>query len=234
MSERKESVIAQRKATAPQTMPVAVIGTTLLVALLLLVILVPQPPLVQENTFKVILALGSAGFAAMLPGQISAKLPKGVQATGALAVFAVVFFFLPTQTTLIDRIDNLQYGDPISIELRRLRDRFLGPFNSPEKRVILVFDDKLDEDQAKVCPDSDFYMQNINIASEDFTIMFTVKSASEPLMLGCTHGKNDPERVLISLVKMKKLLKVGDQNIELPKEKIGIARAIPSYIIPAN
>ena len=57
---------------------------------------------------------------------------------------------------LIKELESISYNTAFSRSLRDKRDRFKGPFNAPDKKVILSFSDSLDSDRAEVCPDSDF------------------------------------------------------------------------------
>lgn len=98
MSNGNEPVIAQEKATARHALAASIIGTTFIVVLLLVAVYQPTPSGFQADIFTVVLALAAAGFAAILPGTISTNIPKGINAAGALAVFIIVFFFLPSKS----------------------------------------------------------------------------------------------------------------------------------------
>ncbi|MBE1163037.1 DUF4019 domain-containing protein [Dyella acidiphila] len=70
-------------------------GVVFLLLMLGIVLKFPQPTPIQYLTFRIILSLAAAGFAAMLPGALHLQLPlivKGtVQAGGAIAVFVLVY-----------------------------------------------------------------------------------------------------------------------------------------------
>jgi hypothetical protein len=72
-----------------------VFGVVFVVALLTLAIFFPTPTAFQYTIFRTVLALAAAGVAAMIPGFISLSISKWLRAGGALAVFAVVYFYNP-------------------------------------------------------------------------------------------------------------------------------------------
>ncbi len=71
------------------------LGVTFVLILLGVAIFLPSPTDFQYLVVKIALALAAAGFAAILPGTISANLPTGISAVGPIAIFAIVFFFSP-------------------------------------------------------------------------------------------------------------------------------------------
>ena len=72
-------------------------GIIFVILLVLIAIMYPRPTIFQETIFRVLLALSAAGVAALLPGFITVKLGKFIRAGGALAVFAIVYFFNPPE-----------------------------------------------------------------------------------------------------------------------------------------
>jgi hypothetical protein len=76
-----------------------VFGVLFLVAILTLVIFIPNPTKAQAQVFSVILALAAGGFASVLSGMLNVRLTLtskvAIGATGALAVFVIVYFFVP-------------------------------------------------------------------------------------------------------------------------------------------
>ena len=72
------------------------IGVVTLAALIVLVFIIPDPTEAQWQIIRVALALGGGAFAAMLPGTISTNFPAGVGAAGSLAVFAIIFYSVPS------------------------------------------------------------------------------------------------------------------------------------------
>jgi hypothetical protein len=70
-------------------------GTAFLVALLVLAIVFPQPTTFQYTVFRIVLAVSAAGFVSMTPGFLEVKVSNWLRAGGALAVFAVIYFFSP-------------------------------------------------------------------------------------------------------------------------------------------
>jgi hypothetical protein len=76
-----------------------VFGVVFVTALLALVIFIPNPTPPQFEVIRIILALAAGGVAAMIPGFLNLKLGLGsnlaLRAGGALAVFAIVYFYSP-------------------------------------------------------------------------------------------------------------------------------------------
>ncbi len=74
-------------------------GILLIVALLIITILIECPTESQNFTFRVVLALAAASFSAIIPGLIDIKYREIITASGALAVFVIVFMLKPAQLT---------------------------------------------------------------------------------------------------------------------------------------
>jgi hypothetical protein len=74
-------------------------GLTLIIAILTLVILIPKPTPFQSQVFSAVLALSAGGFASVLSGMLDVRMNLSkrviIGATGALAVFTIVYFFVP-------------------------------------------------------------------------------------------------------------------------------------------
>jgi hypothetical protein len=70
-------------------------GIAFVVVLLTLAIRFPNPTAFQYTIFRSVLALAAAGVAAMIPGFITLSISKWLRAGGALAVFAIVYFYNP-------------------------------------------------------------------------------------------------------------------------------------------
>ncbi len=75
----------------------AITGLILLLILLAIALIVRCPTNFQNNIFIIVLALAGAAFAAIIPGLIEVKYRQMITATGALAVFVIIFFMKPTQ-----------------------------------------------------------------------------------------------------------------------------------------
>lgn len=72
-----------------------IFGVTFVIVLLVIAFVEPEPSSFQYNIFRVVLSLAAAGVVAVLPGFIEVKFGKWLRATGALAVFVVVYFYNP-------------------------------------------------------------------------------------------------------------------------------------------
>lgn len=64
---------------------------------------VPTPTPFQYDVFRIILAVGVAGFAACIPGLVHLRLGTWLQAAGAIAVFVIVYFYSPARL-VVDQI----------------------------------------------------------------------------------------------------------------------------------
>jgi len=74
------------------------LGIGLTVAILLLVIFIPCPSTSQYFVFRIIIALAAAGLASVVPGIFKINFTNGITAGGAIAIFAVVYFFDPASS----------------------------------------------------------------------------------------------------------------------------------------
>lgn len=70
-------------------------GVVFLIILLALAIAVPEPSPFQYTVFRIVLALAAAAFATTIPGFLEVVISGFARATGAIAVFLIVFFFSP-------------------------------------------------------------------------------------------------------------------------------------------
>ena len=70
-------------------------GVVFLGLLLLLSLRFPQPTSFQYTVFRIVLALAAAGIAALIPGLLEVNAGAWLKASGALAVFAVIYFYSP-------------------------------------------------------------------------------------------------------------------------------------------
>lgn len=128
---------------------------------------------------------------------------------------------------LIKELESISYDTAFSKSLRDMRDRFKGPFNAPDKKIVLSFSDSIDSNRAEVCPDSDFYNNRINIALADFTHMYPIENAGIARAFGCPPAANKPEEIVISKTVGQRLL--GVKN--LPPSIQAVAKGLPSYVI---
>ena len=82
-----------------QAITAAIFGLIFIITLIVLSIIFPNPTDFQYIIFRIILALAAAGAAAMIPGFMHTEFNPTtgvvIRASGAMAVFAIVFFFNP-------------------------------------------------------------------------------------------------------------------------------------------
>lgn len=72
-------------------------GIAGLAVILTIAIFIPVPTVFQYQVFRIILALAAGGVASMIPGILSLQIPNFLTAGGALAVFAIIYFYSPAQ-----------------------------------------------------------------------------------------------------------------------------------------
>ncbi len=88
----------QESSNNGQIIAAAIFGVCFISILLGFTVIFPEPTASQYATYKTVLALSAAGVGAILPGLIRIELPLptvAVRASGAIALFVVVFFFTP-------------------------------------------------------------------------------------------------------------------------------------------
>lgn len=76
-----------------------IFGLIFIVVLLVIAWFKPEPSKFQYSVFRTILALAGAGIGAVIPGTIQVDVKTWVRAGGAIAVFVIVYFFVPAQFT---------------------------------------------------------------------------------------------------------------------------------------
>ena len=74
-------------------------GVVFVAVLLVLAVAFPNPTPFQYTTFRIVLALAAGGIAAMIPGFLAVNVSTWLRAGGALAVFAIVYFYSPAELT---------------------------------------------------------------------------------------------------------------------------------------
>ncbi len=72
-----------------------VFGVGAIVILLIIAIFYPNPSHHSQLIFRVVLAIAAAGLGAVIPGIFDVPVSVYIRASGALALFAAVFFFYP-------------------------------------------------------------------------------------------------------------------------------------------
>ena len=75
-------------------------GLAILAIMLGIAVFYPYPSSFQLFVFRVVLALAAGGVAAMLPGFLTVALPPFMRAGGAIAVFALIYFYNPAELTV--------------------------------------------------------------------------------------------------------------------------------------
>jgi hypothetical protein len=72
-------------------------GISGLIVMVVLAIFFPHPTEFQYTVFRIVLALVGAGVGATIPGLVDVTISGVVRASGAIAVFVIVYFFSPAQ-----------------------------------------------------------------------------------------------------------------------------------------
>jgi len=83
-----------------------VFGITGLMVMLAIAIFFPHPAPFQYTVFRIVLALAGAGVGATIPGLLDVNVSGIVRATGAIAVFVIVYFFSPAQLLSTKPVSN--------------------------------------------------------------------------------------------------------------------------------
>jgi hypothetical protein len=88
----------------------SVSGIAFLVTILLLAIAFPSPTPFQYEVFKVVFALSCAAFASAIPGLLDFRVGHIIKASGATAVFIVLYFNTPAQLITGSEGDEKRQG----------------------------------------------------------------------------------------------------------------------------
>ena len=72
-------------------------GAFFLAAFLVIAFACPNPTEFQYTVFRIILAVGAAAFATVIPGILEISVSNWLKAGGALAVFVIIYFYSPAQ-----------------------------------------------------------------------------------------------------------------------------------------
>ena len=88
-----------KKATSykKNAIDITIISLGLFIFILLLTLLVPYPTPFQGLVVRTLLSAATSGFVTSIPGLLSIKVGDWLRASGALAVFVLVFLFNPAQ-----------------------------------------------------------------------------------------------------------------------------------------
>jgi hypothetical protein len=86
-------------------------GVIFVAVLLLLAIFFPNPTPFQYQVFRVVLSLAAGGVASMIPGFLTLRVANWLRAGGALAVFAIVYFYNPA--SLVKSPQEVEIEKPI-------------------------------------------------------------------------------------------------------------------------
>jgi hypothetical protein len=92
-------------------------GVVFLATVLAIAVFIPNPTGFQYQVFRITLALAAGGVAAVIPGILNVNISGFLTAGGALAVFAVVYFYSPA---LIPKgSDYVSVSLPTDVTFRR-------------------------------------------------------------------------------------------------------------------
>lgn len=113
------------------------IGTASLAAILGSVLFIPCPSDAQFFVFRVLLALGAAGIASIIPGYLGYK-GKLIQAGGALGVLVLIYLINPA-TVIAEGQDRCTSDEPftltVSVEAQRPSSNY--PSLQPEAQLLI-------------------------------------------------------------------------------------------------
>jgi hypothetical protein len=97
-----------------QTILSFVFGVVFVLVMLVISFLRPEPSTFQYGVFRTVLALAGAGAVGVFPGFIEVKFGNWLRAGGALAVFAILYFFNPAQLTAPSPAPKVTLSQPPS------------------------------------------------------------------------------------------------------------------------
>ena len=129
-------------------------GTMFLCVVLTLAIAIPHPTPFQYTVFRIVLSLAAAGAAAMIPGFLTVEVSKVIRATGAMAVFLVVYFFSPAELV----VGELSSSDVSVVDINTTTDQSDNTVNNTAPLDNTVNISTLD-------PLEDFMFSNLNTDS---------------------------------------------------------------------
>lgn len=156
--------------------------------------------------------------------------PKYIETAKAMAMRSFNLYEIGPK--LIEAIRNTDYNDAFSRSLREMGEHMVGPFNAPDKKVVVIFSNNIDRDKAEVCPDSDFYKKGLNIALSDLSSMTYIHDAGLTMIHGCPPKEGEMERVVISEEQGRTLLNIKEDN--LPSRIDAIVKPILSHRVVEN
>jgi len=111
---------------------ISILGSVFLTILLVVALAVPNPPPLALKVLQTILGLAAAGVAAIIPGFLDVKFAGAISASGALGIFAIVFFFNPADLAV--KVAATIYRPP-EIALRELIDNSQRVFDLLRERT---------------------------------------------------------------------------------------------------
>jgi tetratricopeptide (TPR) repeat protein len=85
-----------------------VFGFIFVVVLLVFAVAIPEPSEFQLFVFRTVLALAAAGVAAVVPGMLNVNIGNWLKASGAIAVFIVVYYVNPPELFTKTKMSALQ------------------------------------------------------------------------------------------------------------------------------
>jgi hypothetical protein len=87
-----------------------VLGTLFLIVMIIIALLVSCPTKFQSIVFRIILSLAAASFSMILSGSINVTAKKTITATGALAIFVLIYFWNPAKLSDFKSCENYISG----------------------------------------------------------------------------------------------------------------------------
>jgi len=99
----------------PQKTALFLFGALFIVVMLVVAVSLPYPTESQWRVFNLVLSLVAASMAAVLPGAFQLKFTPWLRASGALAVFALVFLVKPAGLVSYDPLKPLGPSPPIEL-----------------------------------------------------------------------------------------------------------------------
>ena len=106
-----------------------VFGVVFVTAILALAIFFPNPTGFQYTVFRIVLAVAVAGVAAFIPGLLHVQISTWLRASGALAIFVIVYFYSPAE--LVQQPPVPPKGEEVTVSTESLSGA--GPLGAPRE-----------------------------------------------------------------------------------------------------
>lgn len=103
---------------SPELISIFAFGLVFVATLMAIAIRFPEPTPFQYTVFRIVLALAAAGIAALIPGLLQVAIGEWLKGGGALAIFAIVYFYSPA--AMVGQVSHKKRGSVVELVDARL------------------------------------------------------------------------------------------------------------------